>query len=107
MRPLCLNDKSCDSNVIDCLIMISFWRLFSKSVLDPPVIIWFTPVNGGLVKLSSYFGVVGGLVGLLGKVVGVEAAIFLGIGVVGVVDVVRPSDYSFDVVGVIGVRFDN
>jgi hypothetical protein len=56
-----------------------------------------------LAKSSSCFGVVGKLVGLLG----VEVAIFLGIGVVGVVGVVGTSDYSFVVVGGIGVRFDN
>ncbi|KAL5681172.1 hypothetical protein ACJX0J_007557, partial [Zea mays] len=54
-------------------------------------------------RSSSCFGVVGKLVGLLG----VEVAIFLGIGVVGVVGVVGTSDYSFVVVGGIGVRFDN
>jgi hypothetical protein len=38
MRPLRLNDGSCDCDMVDPSIVIPFCRLFSKSELDPLVI---------------------------------------------------------------------
>jgi hypothetical protein len=38
MRPLRLNDESCDGDMVDPSIVIPFCRLFSKSKLDHPVI---------------------------------------------------------------------
>jgi hypothetical protein len=38
MRPLRLNDGSCDGDMVDPSIVIPFCRLFLKYKLDPPVI---------------------------------------------------------------------
>lgn len=69
------------------------------------MIMWITPVMGGLSKSSSYFGggvVAGGLADLLGEVVGVVMEIFFSNVATGAAE---PSDCSFVVVDGTSVHF--
>lgn len=80
MGPLRLDYRTSDTNMVYPSVVIFFCRLFSKSKLDPLVIMLMTPSNGGLVKSSSCFrGGGDGIAGFLGVAEGVVVPISLGV----------------------------